>query len=178
MGDDGGMTTANPSPAASNILDTPIGPIALWVDPHGRLTRVEVGAPARPEPFATGHDADLARDVTASLRAYFGGDLAALDDIDTATRGTGFQQRVWAALRRIPVGETASYADIAAEVGSPRAVRAVGRANATNPTGIVVPCHRVVRSDGTLGGYGGGLDRKRWLLRHEGAIERELVHAG
>ena len=105
--------------------------------------------------------------LIARLRDYFDGDLAALDAVDVDTGGTLFQRSVWAQLRRIPPGATASYRDVAAAVGSPAAVRAVGTANGANPIGIVIPCHRVIRSGGALGGYGGGLDRKRWLLDHE-----------
>ena len=101
------------------------------------------------------------------LRAYFAGDLAALDHLRVNAGGTPFQQQVWAALRAIPVGRTASYSDIARAIGSPRAVRAVGAANGSNPVSIVVPCHRVIRADGHLCGYGGGIQRKRWLLQHE-----------
>ena len=85
------------------------------------------------------------------------------------TAGTPFQQAVWRALRRIPTGETLSYAELARRIGRPGAVRAVGRANGANPASIVVPCHRVIGSDGTLTGYGGGIERKRWLLAHERA---------
>jgi len=112
---------------------------------------------------------DEARDVRERLEAYFAGDLEALDAIEVAPSGTPFQQRVWAELRRIPAGETRSYASVARAIGRPGAVRAVASANARNPIALVVPCHRSVRSDGTLGGYAGGLDRKSWLLAHEGA---------
>jgi methylated-DNA-[protein]-cysteine S-methyltransferase len=105
----------------------------------------------------------------ARLRAYFGGDLRAFDDARLALRGTAFQLATWSALRRIPAAETASYADIARSIGRPNAVRAVGAANRANPIAIVVPCHRVVGSDGSLTGYGGGLERKRFLLAHEAA---------
>lgn len=101
------------------------------------------------------------------LRRYFGGDLDALDDVDVEMNGTSFQQRVWAALREVKAGHTASYATVAKNIGSASAVRAVGAANGANPVAIVVPCHRIVGSDGTLTGYGGGLERKEWLLRHE-----------
>jgi len=110
-----------------------------------------------------------AREARRRLEAYLAGDLEALDAITVDPGGTGFQAKVWAALRRIPPGRTISYAELAAAVGSPAAVRAVGTANGQNPVPVVIPCHRVVRSDGTLGGYGGGLDRKRWLLDHEKA---------
>jgi methylated-DNA-[protein]-cysteine S-methyltransferase len=104
-----------------------------------------------------------------ALKAYFGGELAAIEAIPVETGGTIFQRRVWAALRKIPLGQTLSYGGLAARLKCPQSVRAVGLANGANPVGIVVPCHRVIGSDGSLTGYGGGLDRKRWLLRHEGA---------
>ena len=105
--------------------------------------------------------------LDARLTSYFAGDLEALDDIALESPGTAFQRRVWAALRAIPPGETTSYSALAAAVGAPRAVRAVGTANGQNLAALVVPCHRVIRADGSLGGYAGGLERKRWLLGHE-----------
>jgi len=114
---------------------------------------------------------DLRTESAASaLRRYFAGDLRALDSIEVDTGGTPFQQEVWRALRRIPAGSTWSYARLAREIGRPSATRAVAAANGANPVSIVVPCHRVVGSDGSLTGYGGGLSRKRWLLVHEGAL--------
>lgn len=107
--------------------------------------------------------------ASRAVDAYVGGDLRAIDDLAVDTGGTEFQQRVWAALRTIPTGDTWSYGELAAAVGNDGAMRAVGSANGANPVSVVVPCHRVVRADGGLGGYGGGLDRKAWLLRHEGA---------
>jgi methylated-DNA-[protein]-cysteine S-methyltransferase len=106
----------------------------------------------------------------ARIAAYLAGDLGALDDVAVDAGGTEFQRAVWDALRCIPVGATTSYGDIARALGNARAVRAVGRANALNPISVVVPCHRVVRGDGDLCGYAGGLARKRWLLEHERAI--------
>lgn len=108
-------------------------------------------------------------DASRAVDAYVGGDLAVIDQLEVDTGGTDFQRRVWAALRTIPIGETWSYGDLAAAVGNDGAMRAVGSANGANPVSVVVPCHRVVRADGSLGGYGGGLDRKAWLLAHEGA---------
>jgi methylated-DNA-[protein]-cysteine S-methyltransferase len=102
-----------------------------------------------------------------SLLAYFDGDLEAIADLATATGGTAFQRTVWSALRRIPAGRTVSYGMLAAQIGQPKAVRAVGSANGANPISIVVPCHRVIGADSSLTGYGGGLHRKRWLLAHE-----------
>jgi O-6-methylguanine DNA methyltransferase len=101
------------------------------------------------------------------LVAYFDGDVDVLEKIETRAAGTEFQHKVWAALRTIPAGETATYGDIAAQVGEPGAARAVGMANASNPIPLIVPCHRVVRAGGKLGGYGGGLPLKRDLLDHE-----------
>jgi methylated-DNA-[protein]-cysteine S-methyltransferase len=106
----------------------------------------------------------------ARLEAYFHGDLAALNGIVVDPKGTPFQREVWDALQRIPVVSTASYSDIAATIGRPMAVRAVGLANARNPIAVVIPCHRVVGRDGSLTGYAGGLERKRWLLEHEGCF--------
>jgi methylated-DNA-[protein]-cysteine S-methyltransferase len=108
----------------------------------------------------------------SALAAYFAGDLRAIDALVTETAGTAFQRAIWRALREIPVGQTLTYAALAARIGKPAAVRATGAANGANPVGIVVPCHRVIGANGALTGYGGGLERKRWLLRHEGvAVE-------
>ncbi len=107
--------------------------------------------------------------IAQRLRDYVAGNIAAIDGIPTACAGTAFQREVWAALREIPAGQTWSYADLARHIGRPKAVRAVGLANGANPIGIVVPCHRVIGADGSLTGYGGGVERKRWLLQHEGA---------
>ncbi len=103
------------------------------------------------------------------VEAYLAGDLHALDEITVNPGGTEFQQTVWSALREIPAGTTRTYAQLAASIGRPSAWRAVGLANGRNPVAIVIPCHRLVGSNGTLTGYAGGLERKRWLLHHEGA---------
>jgi methylated-DNA-[protein]-cysteine S-methyltransferase len=105
-----------------------------------------------------------------ALEAYFAGDLTAIDALTVETRGTPFQREVWAALRGIRVGSTISYGQLATKLDRPKAVRAVGLANGANPVAIVVPCHRVIGSDASLTGYGGGLERKRWLLEHEGVL--------
>jgi methylated-DNA-[protein]-cysteine S-methyltransferase len=105
--------------------------------------------------------------VRKEIDAYFAGDLRAIERIDCATNGTPFQQQVWNALRTIPAGTTLSYGALAARIGNAAAVRAVGLANGANPIAVVVPCHRVIGTDGSLTGYGGGLPRKRWLLAHE-----------
>jgi methylated-DNA-[protein]-cysteine S-methyltransferase len=110
------------------------------------------------------------KSAAEALQRYFAGDLGALGDVEVDTGGTPFQQLVWTALRRIPAGTTWSYARLAREIGRPPATRAVAAANGANPVSIVIPCHRVIGSDGSLTGYGGGLPRKRWLLVHEGAL--------
>ena len=111
---------------------------------------------------------DPAGTVT-SLKRYFAGQLDSLDTLDVELNGTPFQQRVWTALRAVRAGRTASYAELARAIDAPAAVRAVGAANGANPVAIVVPCHRIIGSNGSLTGYGGGLRRKEWLLRHEGS---------
>ena len=103
-----------------------------------------------------------------ALEAYVAGDLHAIDAVPVNARGTAFQQEVWAALRRIPAGATLSYSVLAAQLNRSQAARAVGLANGSNPIAVVVPCHRVIGAHGSLTGYGGGLERKRWLLEHEG----------
>jgi methylated-DNA-[protein]-cysteine S-methyltransferase len=104
-----------------------------------------------------------------ALTAYFAGDLTAIETLETETAGTAFQRQVWAALRTIPKGETLSYGQLAVRIGKDKAVRAVGLANGQNPVAIVVPCHRVIGANGSLTGYGGGIERKDWLLQHERA---------
>jgi methylated-DNA-[protein]-cysteine S-methyltransferase len=107
--------------------------------------------------------------VAERIAAYFSGELTALDAIPVQTGGSQFQRRVWRALRRIPAGSTMSYGRLAAKIGAPTASRAVGLANGANPVALVIPCHRVIGANGGLTGYGGGLWRKAWLLRHEGS---------
>jgi methylated-DNA-[protein]-cysteine S-methyltransferase len=107
--------------------------------------------------------------VLKAFEAYWAGELGALDALAVEPGGTPFQARIWAALRGIPVGETVSYAELSRRVGSPGASRAAGSANGANPISIVIPCHRVIRGDGDICGYAGGVPRKRWLLAHEGA---------
>lgn len=123
------------------------------------LLRQRLGEPFRHEPNPAG--------ITARLSAYLAGRMEALDDIAVDPGGTPFQRAVWTALRNIPPGTTASYAQLAEAVGQPKATRAVGTANGANPVAIIIPCHRVVRANGELGGYAGGVERKRWLLAHE-----------
>ncbi len=161
-------------------IPSPLGTILLAVDPATRRVCALDFADCRERMLglleARYRDVDLiptsdAGGYGAPIRAYLAGDLTALDDIPTDTGGTRFQQKVWQALRRIPAGETRSYSDIARAVSRPRAVRAVGTTNGRNPVALIVPCHRVIGADGSLSGYAGGLERKRWLLRHEAAPE-------
>jgi methylated-DNA-[protein]-cysteine S-methyltransferase len=153
---------------ASEVLDTPIGRYRLVASARG-LTGVapEATLPSptdeAPEPVARRH---LLR-ARRALERYFAGDDPRFDALRLDAGGTPFQAEVWRGLRRIPSGETLPYAELARRIGRPRAARAVGAANARNPLAIVVPCHRVIGSDGGLGGYAGGVERKRWLLRHE-----------
>jgi methylated-DNA-[protein]-cysteine S-methyltransferase len=156
-------------------VDTPIGPFFL-VAREGTL--VAASFDGREDGLARGLERRFGAvtleehpdpgGLVARLRAYFGGDLPALDAIPADPGGTPFQQRVWAALRRIRAGTTLSYSELARDIGDPDAVRAVGTANGSNPVPVVIPCHRVIGADGSLTGYGGGLERKRWLLVHEG----------
>jgi methylated-DNA-[protein]-cysteine S-methyltransferase len=111
-------------------------------------------------------------ELRARLDDYFAGGFTALDDIEIMTGGTDFQREVWAGLRSIRPGETWSYGELAVRLDRPRAVRAVGLANGANPVTVIVPCHRVIGSNKSLTGYAGGLERKRWLLEHEGALHR------
>lgn len=141
--------------------DIPLGPIEIRANETG-LTWLAFSV--------TTHDIERPNKITdrciEQLHAYFTGDLM-LFDLPLAPRGTPFQHAVWKALAGIPYGETRTYRDIATAIGRPNAVRAVGAANGRNPLSLVVPCHRVIGSNGTLTGYAGGLERKRWLLQHE-----------
>lgn len=113
----------------------------------------------------------------SAVHAYFQGEFAIIDSLSVDVGGTPFQRAVWRALRAIPAGRTMSYAELARHIGRPSAVRAVGRANGANPISVVVPCHRLVGTNGSLTGYGGGLERKRWLLAHEAAAVRRPAAA-
>jgi len=160
-------------------LATPIGELIVIADAEDKLRAVDW----------SDHEARLARlndryygkgrytlthrrdpgGLSSAMRRYFEGEIGVLAHLPVATNGTPFQTSVWRALRGIEDGTAISYAELARRIGKPRAVRAAGLANGQNPISIVVPCHRVIGSDGSLTGYGGGLARKRWLLAHEGA---------
>ncbi|HEX7749090.1 MAG TPA: methylated-DNA--[protein]-cysteine S-methyltransferase [Bordetella sp.] len=156
---------------------TPLGEMLIVTDEQGLLRALDWGD----------HEADMHRLMRNQYRnsavelretrraspamqtmlAYFDGDITGIDKLLVLTGGTDFQRKVWAALREIPCGSTISYLELATRIGKPLAVRAVGMANGANPVSIVIPCHRVIGSNRTLTGYGGGLHRKRWLLEHE-----------
>ena len=163
-------------------LASPIGEVLILADDRGRLLALDFGdfehrlekllshrvgrrldsvTPAK-DPFG----------LTSALGAYFEGEIAAIDALAVDAPGTAFQRAVWAGLRQIPAGTTQSYGQLAARIGRASAVRAVGAANGANAVAIVVPCHRVIGADGTLTGYAGGIERKRWLLAHEAAHVR------
>jgi methylated-DNA-[protein]-cysteine S-methyltransferase len=163
----------------SERFDTPTGRMLLvsddasrvhaldWEDHEERMQRLlrryyrNVTLPVR--------EATQQSTAKHALLAYFDGQLDAITKVQVAASGTDFQNQVWAALRRIPQGQTLSYGALAKKIGRPAAVRAVGLANGSNPIAIVVPCHRVIGANASLTGYGGGLERKRWLLEHESA---------
>jgi methylated-DNA-[protein]-cysteine S-methyltransferase len=148
-------------------LETPIGPLTATVDAAGRLARLAFPGE---RPFeAAAEDPERCAPVFTQLAEYLAGARRKLT-VPLAARGTPFQHRVWDELRRIPYGTTISYRELATRVGNPAACRAVARANATNPVPIIVPCHRVIGADGSLTGYGGGIDRKRFLLALEGVV--------
>ncbi|HEX5264621.1 MAG TPA: methylated-DNA--[protein]-cysteine S-methyltransferase, partial [Phenylobacterium sp.] len=134
-----------------------------WIGRHyPKAERIDGRSPAR---------------VRGAFEAYFRGEARALQTVPWQASGTDFQLKVWNALCTIPAGETLSYAGLAERIGRPTAVRAVGLANGANPVAVVVPCHRVIGTNGSLTGYGGGLPRKRWLLAHEGASFRDRLAA-
>ncbi len=161
-------TVASPSTIFATI-DSPIGVLTLTSE-EGALTGIQMHQQRHLKAVPAGYRRDAAGLACAieQLNAYFAGELHDFD-LPRTMRGTEFQQRVWGGLCEIPYGETISYGELARWVGSPKASRAVGLANGRNPVAIVVPCHRVIGADGSLTGYGGGLERKVWLLEHEAA---------
>jgi methylated-DNA-[protein]-cysteine S-methyltransferase len=161
----------------STSMESPIGDLTITAE-DGLLTGVHMHEqrhfPAIPASVQR-DDAGLAP-IVEQLQAYFAGELTDFE-LPMSARGTEFQRRVWEALCDIPYGETISYGELARWVGNPKASRAVGLANGRNPIAIVIPCHRVIGSDGSLTGYGGGLERKVWLLEHEAAHGSGAVQA-
>jgi methylated-DNA-[protein]-cysteine S-methyltransferase len=170
------MSAKPPETFGLDRLQTPIGVALLVTDADGalraldwedyeprlrQLLRLQYGTPVL-------RDAEAPDDIRLALSRYFKGELGSLAAIKWQVAGTEFQRKVWTALRTIPAGTTLSYGALAAQLGMPKAVRAVGHANGSNPISVVVPCHRMIGADGSLTGYGGGLERKRWLLEHEG----------
>ena len=167
-------------------IDTPIGEMLIVADHDGNLRSVDWtdhetrmrhflqlhygknGCRLEPERNPSG--------LSDAISSYFAGELTAIDALPVQTAGTAFQREVWQALRTIACGATLSYAKLAEQIGRPAAVRAVGLANGSNPVGVIVPCHRVIDSNGSLTGYGGGIERKRWLLEHENKNQRLKLH--
>ena len=175
------MTSKPPERLRLDRLMTPIGEALIVTDEDGylrafdwadressmaRLLRLHYGSAVPETGAAPGN-------VKRRLRNYFDGEIGGLEGIEWRTAGTPFQRDVWTGLTTIAPGEVLSYGALAAKLGCPRSVRAVGLANGSNPISVVVPCHRVIGSDGSLTGYGGGIERKRWLLNHEGAAFRD-----
>jgi len=170
------MSAESPQTFGLDRLETPIGTALLVTDSDGvlraldwedyeqrmkELLRLQVGAVELKAARAP-------KDLRVALSGYFKGDLDRLVMVRWRVAGTPFQQSVWHALPKIPVGTTMSYGALAAKLKAPRAMRAVGHANGSNPISVVVPCHRLIGANGSLVKYGGGIERKRWLLQHEG----------
>jgi methylated-DNA-[protein]-cysteine S-methyltransferase len=170
------MPAKLPETFSVDRLETPIGAALIVTDADGvlrafdwedhaarikELLRLQYGAVELREARAP-------KAIRSALSAYFKGDLAALKSIAWRIAGTAFQQKVWKALPKIQPGTTMTYGALAAKLGAPNAMRAVGHANGSNPISVVIPCHRLIAADGSLVKYGSGLARKRWLLEHEG----------
>ena len=173
------MSAKPPETFNLDRLQTPIGTALLVTDADGVLRALDW------EELRAAHEGTAAaaiwrggfartrglpKELRAALTAYFKGDLDRLNTIKWRVAGTPFQQKVWTALPRIPAGTTMSYGALAAKLNAPKAMRAVGHANGSNPISVVVPCHRLIGANGSLVKYGGGLERKRWLLEHEGVV--------
>ena len=181
------MPTSNAQPETLTLdrLATPIGTALLVTDERGVLRAFNwtdyepamLAWIARHYPKAKLAEGRAPAGVRGPFEAYFAGDARALEAVPWKASGTPFQLKVWETLCTIPAGETLSYAGLAERIGRPTAVRAVGLANGANPVAVVVPCHRVIGTNGSLTGYGGGLPRKRWLLGHEGASFKDQLAA-
>lgn len=171
------MRSARPDRLIRSWLQTPVATLQIVVDSADvvRVLDFDNDSPRTRRLMAIHYagvpvvEGETPPAIRAALDRYFAGEMDALADIPWRVAGTDFQRQVWTALTRIPAGRTESYGQLAARIGRPTAVRAVGLANGANPIGIVIPCHRVIGANGSLTGYGGGIERKRWLLAHEGA---------
>jgi len=177
----------NPLLLLIDHLNTPIGEMLIVADEEGNLraidwsdyeTRMYRSLRLYNAEHYTLEPTPNPHGLTHAIERYFAGELTALDTLPVKTGGTPFQQSVWNALRTIPCGSTLSYAALAAQIGRPAAVRAVGLANGSNPVGVVVPCHRVIGANGSLTGYGGGIQRKSWLLKHESSAATKDQRSG
>jgi methylated-DNA-[protein]-cysteine S-methyltransferase len=171
------ISTGETVTTCHTTIESPVGPLTLVARDGALVGLYMLDQRHRPEPATFGErddDAEPFAAATRQLGEYFAGTRTEFD-LPLAPRGTPFQERVWAALREIPYGETTSYGELAERIGSPGAARAVGLANGRNPIGIVVPCHRVVGSTGALTGYGGGIETKRRLLDAERAGRGESL---
>jgi methylated-DNA-[protein]-cysteine S-methyltransferase len=163
-------------------IDTPIGEFIIVADEEGNLRALDWSShEARLQKLLARYCAGFTLAPTRNpygfadaMRAYFSGNTKIIDKLPVRFGGTSFQQRVWIELRKIPCGTTISYSELARRIDQPKAVRAVGLANGSNPLSIVVPCHRVIGANGNLTGYGGGIERKNWLLAHEGNLQTFL----
>lgn len=163
-------------PTYYDVVPSPIGDLFLTAR-NGAITGLHMGEPQGGEGTVANwtRDARMLATARAQLEAYLAGELREFD-LALASAGTPFQQQVWAELRKIPYGQTISYAELATRIGNPKAMRAVGAANGRNPIAIIVPCHRVIGANGSMTGFGGGIERKVWLLQHEasrGALQAE-----
>lgn len=175
------MTNKLPERLRLDRLATPIGEALIVSDEAGHLRALDwADCESRMANLLRLHYGSIVpeqsaapRNIKRPLQSYFEGELGCLGAIEWRTCGTPFQRTVWAGLTTIVAGETLSYGALAARLGCPKSVRAVGLANGANPISVVVPCHRVIGVDGSLTGYGGGIERKRWLLNHEGAAFRD-----
>ncbi|TQI80606.1 methylated-DNA-[protein]-cysteine S-methyltransferase [Serratia fonticola] len=166
-------------------MPTPVGELVLigdvqgrmraldWTDHEARLMKL-LNTHYRNDSFTLQEKANPGG-LTQIMQRYFDGELAAIDTVPVMTAGTEFQRTVWEQLRQIPCGEIITYGELAKRIGRPTASRAVGMANGANPISIVVPCHRVIGSQGALTGYAGGVQRKQWLLKHEGYLQKNLI---
>jgi methylated-DNA-[protein]-cysteine S-methyltransferase len=170
---------ATAGPRTHTVVNSPVGPLTL-VAAGGALAGLYMHEQRhRPEPETlgepdAGRDYDLFAEVSSQLEQYFDGHRTEFD-LPLTLDGTAFQRRVWTALQGIPYGRTLSYGQLADLIGQPSAARAVGLANGKNPIGIIVPCHRVVGADGSLTGYGGGIERKHYLLAHERRVSGQTL---